>query len=324
MMNASPVTLSAIQEARRRILNTANRTPLYFSPRLSELTNAKVYLKLESYQPIRVFKIRGAANKILKMNSEDRSRGLIAASSGNHGLAVSYMANLTGTKATIVVPTNAVEEKVRAIEEYGATVVKHGLFHDERFSKALEIQKATGGVLIPPFDDAEVIAGQGTIGLEILEDLPDVNMVVVPIGGGGLISGIATALKSLKPGVRVIGVEPEGAPKMSESIKAGKVVQLGETHSIADGLIARAPGELTFELTKRYVDNIVRVSEDQIEKAVFAVMRECHLLIEPSAAAAVAGLLEQAHPKSGEKVVVVVSGGNISLKTLATILSKYS
>ncbi len=323
-MSNPPVTLSAIQEARRRIVNIAYRTPLYFSPRLSDITNAKVYLKLESYQPIRVFKIRGAANKILKLNPEEGKRGLIAASSGNHGLAVSYLAKLTGTQATIVIPTNAVEEKVRAIEEYGATVVKHGLFHDERLSKALEIQKATGAVLIQPFDDADVIAGQGTIGLEISEDLPDVNTVIVPIGGGGLISGIATALKGLKPNVRIIGVEPEKAPKMFQSIKNGKITRLSATSSIADGLIAREPGVLTFELVKQNVDDIVLVSEEQIEKAVFTGMRESHLVIEPSAAAAVAGLLEKTHPKSDEKVVVVVSGGNVSLKILARIIEKYS
>ncbi len=322
-MNTPPVTLSAIQEAKVRIVNVAYRTPLYLSPRLSALTNAKVYLKLESYQPIRVFKIRGAANKILKLNPDERKRGLIAASSGNHGLAVSYLAKLTETHATIVVPTNAVQEKVKAIEEYGATVVKYGLFHDERFEKALEIQKATGAVLIPPFDDPDVIAGQGTPGLEICEDLPEVNLVIVPIGGGGLISGISTAVKSLKPGVKVLGVEPEKASSMYQSLRNGKITRLSDTTSIADGLAAREPGSLTYEIVKRNVDDIVLVSEEQIEKAVFTTMNECHLVVEPSAAAAVAALLEKVHPKAGEKVVVVISGGNVSLKTLAAILSKY-
>jgi threonine dehydratase len=322
-MNTPPVTLSAILEAKGRIVNVAYRTPLYFSPRLSALTNAKVYLKLESYQPIRVFKIRGAANKILKLNPDERKRGLIAASSGNHGLAVSYLAKLTETHATIVVPTNAVQEKVKAIEEYGATVVKYGLFHDERFEKALEIQKATGAVLIPPFDDPDVIAGQGTAGLEICEDLPEANMVIVPIGGGGLISGISTAVKSLKPGVKVLGVEPEKASSMYQSLRNGKITRLSDTTSIADGLAAREPGSLTYEIVKRNVDDIVLVSEEQIEKAVFTTMNECHLVVEPSAAAAVAALLEKVHPKSGEKVVVVISGGNVSLKTLVAVLSKY-
>jgi threonine dehydratase len=322
-MSSPQVTLSAIQEAKVRIVNVAYRTPLYYSPRLSALTKANVYLKLESYQPIRVFKIRGAANKILKLNPDERKRGLIAASSGNHGLAVSYLAKMTGTHATIVVPTNAVQEKVKAIEEYGGIVVKHGLFHDERFEKAMEIQKATGAVLIPPFDDPDVIAGQGTAGLEIYEDLPEVERVIVPIGGGGLISGISTAVKSLKPGVKVLGVEPEKASSMYQSVKNGKITRLSDTTSIADGLATREPGALTYEIVKRNVDDIVLVSEEQIEKAVFTAMNECHLVIEPSAAAAIAALLEKIRPKPEEKVVVVVSGGNVSLKTLATVLSKY-
>lgn len=322
-MAIPPVTLHAIEEARDRIAKVAYRTPLYFSPRLSDLTNTKVYLKLESYQPIRVFKIRGAANKILKLSPDDRKNGLVAASSGNHGLAVSYLAKLTGTKATIVVPTNAVDEKVRAIEEYGATVIKHGLFHDERFSKAVEIQERTGGVLIPPFDDPDVIAGQGTVGLEILEDMPNTNRVFVPIGGGGLISGISTAIKSLKPTVRIIGVEPEKASSMYQSIREGKITHLSDTTSIADGLATREPGALTFEIAKRNVDEILLVSEAQIEKAVYTVMRECHLVIEPSAAAAVAALLEKSHPTAGDNVIVVVSGGNVSLKALSAILHKY-
>ena len=321
-MSNPPITLKEIQEAKARIANVAYRTPLYHSPRLSALTNAQVYLKLESYQPIRVFKVRGAANKILQLNPAERKRGLVAASSGNHGLAVAYLAKLTGAHATVVVPTNAVEEKVKAIDEYGATVVKHGLFHDERFEKALEIQKATGAILIPPFDDPDIIAGQGTAGLEICEDLPDVSMVVVPIGGGGLISGIATAVKSLRPNVKVFGVEPEKASSMFQSVRDGKITRLSDTTSIADGLAAREPGLLTYELVKRYVDRIVLVSEEEIERAVFTAMKECHLVIEPSAAVVIAAL-EKIQPKPEEKVVLVVSGGNVSLKTLASILAKY-
>ena len=318
-----PVTLSTIEDARHRIANIAYRTPLYFSPRLSTLTNTNVYLKLENYQPIRVFKVRGAANKILKLSTEELKCGLIAASSGNHGLAVSYLAKIVDTEATIVVPTNAVAEKVNAIEEYGAKVVRHGLFHDERFSKAIEIQKTTGAVMIPPFDDPDVIAGQGTVGLEICEDLPDVNTVIVPIGGGGLISGISTAIKSLKPTVRVIGVEPEKASSMYQSIKNGKVTRLTDTTSIADGLAAREPGVLTYEIVRRNVDEILLVSEDEIEKGVFTAMSECHLVVEPSAAASLAALREKARLRAGEKVVVVISGGNISLKMISRILAKY-
>ena len=313
-----------IQDASHRIASFAYKTPLYHSPALSKLTNAEVHLKLESYQPIRVFKIRGASNKIVQLTPEERERGLVAASSGNHGLAVSYMAKIMGINATVVVPTTAVEEKVSAMEEYGATVLKEGRFHDERLAKALEIHNSTGAVMIPPFDDPDIIAGQGTIGLEILDSLPDVDAVLVPIGGGGLISGIATALKSLKPTVQVFGVEPERASSMYQSVKNGKITHLSDTSSIADGLATRAPGELTFDCVRRYVDEILLVSEDEIERAVYTTMKDCHLVIEPSAAAAVAALLARLHPQAGAKVVVVVSGGNVSLKLLQTILSKYN
>lgn len=317
-----PVTLADIQEAKHRIANIAYRTPLYHSPRLSEISKTQVYLKLESYQPIRVFKIRGAANKILKIPSNDRARGLVAASSGNHGLAVAYVAYLLRNKATIVVPTTAVVEKVQAIKEYHAEVIKHGLFHDERLSKALEIQKSTSAIFIPPFDDPDVIAGQGTAGLEVLEDLPDVDVVMTPVGGGGLISGIATAIKSLKPEVRVVGVEPERASSMHESILKGNVTKLEDTRTIADGLATREPGKLTFEIARKLVDELLLVTEQEIEKAVFTVFHECHIVIEPSAAVVVAALIKNSFPNNA-KVVLVVSGGNISMNLLTTLLSKY-
>jgi len=281
-----------------------------------------VYLKLESYQPTRVFKIRGAANKILRLSSSERDRGLLAASSGNHGLSVSYVAKLVGTSATIVVPTNAVEEKVGAIEEYGARVVKHGLYHDERMNKVLEIQKKTNATIIHPFDDPDIISGQGTIGLEIFDDLPSVDTVVVPIGGGGLISGVSTAIKNLKPTARIIGVEPEKASSMYQSVKEGKIARLSDTTSIADGLATREPGTLTFAISKQNVDEIVLVSEDEIKKAVFNVIKECHLVVEPSAAAAVAALIKFKPRKNNENIVVVISGGNISRKILADVLTK--
>jgi threonine dehydratase len=322
-VNKLPIDLSTIQEARHRIIDVAHRTPLFFCPGLSSLTKNHVYLKLESHQPIRVFKIRGAANKILKLSNDDRKRGLIAASSGNHGLAVSYLAHLVGTRATIIVPTNAVEEKVKGIEEYGAKVIKHGLFHDERFEKAEEIRRATGAILVPPFDDSDVIAGQGTIGLEILEDLPNVQTVIVPIGGGGLIAGISTAIKSLKPAAEIIGVEPERASSMYQSIKNGRITRLSDTTSIADGLATREPGELTYKIASSNVDRILLVNEEQIERAVFTVMKICHLVVEPSAAAAFAALVEERNLGQGKNIVVVVSGGNISLKTLSAILAKY-
>lgn len=317
------VTLKEIQEARQRILNVSYRTPLYRYPRLSALTGADVYLKLESFQPIRVFKIRGASNKILKLSPDERKRGFVAASSGNHGLAVSYVANMVGAKATIIVPTTAVEEKVRTIEEYGGQVIKHGLFHDERMSKAIEVQKATDAIFVPPFDDPDIIAGQGTIGPEIIEDLPDVDTVIVPIGGGGLISGISTAIKSLKPTTRMVGVEPERAASMYQSVLTGKITRLTDTRTIADGLATREPGSLTFAITKTNVDEILLVTEEEIKKAVYTVFQECHLVVEPSAAAAVAALFKWKPRKTKEQIAIVISGGNISMKFLSETISKY-
>jgi threonine dehydratase len=317
------VDLSNIHDAQQRVHKIAYRTPLYFCPRLSALTKVDVYLKLESFQPIRVFKIRGASNKILKLSLSERKRGFVAASSGNHGLAVSYVSHLVDSKAVIIVPTSAVEEKVRAIKDYGAVVIKHGLFHDERFSKAMEIQKASDAIFIHPFDDPDVIAGQGTIGLEIVEDLPNVDTVIVPIGGGGLISGISLAIKSLRPATRMIGVEPERASSMYQSIQTGKITHLTDTRSIADGLATREPGVITYAITKQNVDEILLVSEKEIEKAVFTVFRECHLIVEPSAATAVAALFKMKQRKVKEQVAVVISGGNISMRFLAEVLSKY-
>ena len=317
------VTLKEIQEARQRILNVSYRTPLYRCPRLSALAGAEVYLKLESFQPTRVFKIRGASNKILKLSPDERKRGFVAASSGNHGLAVSYVAAMVSAKATIIVPTTAVEEKVLAIEEYGGQVIKHGLFHDERMSKAIEVQKATNAIFVPPFDDPDIIAGQGTIGLEIIEDLPHVDTVIVPIGGGGLISGISIAIKALKPGTRMVGVEPAKASSMYESIRAGRITRLTDTRTIADGLATREPGSLTFAIAKSNVDEILLVTEEEIRKAVYTVFQECHLVVEPSAAAAVAALSKWKPLKTKEQVAVVISGGNISTKLLSETLLRY-
>lgn len=318
------VTLNDIQLARQRIFKIVYRTPLYRCPRLSALARGDVYLKLESFQPIRVFKIRGATNKILKLSPTERKRGFVAASSGNHGLAVAYVAHLVGSKATIVVPTNAVDEKVNAIEDYGADVIKHGLFHDERMSKALEIQKSTGAIFVHPFDDADIIAGQGTIGLEIIEDIPDVDTVIVPIGGGGLISGISLAVKSLKPSTKVIGVEPERASSMYQSVQTGKIIRLSDTRTIADGLATREPGSFTYSITRKNVDEIQLVSEEEIEKAVFTIFQECHLIVEPSSAVAVAAMIKMKRRKVKEQIAVVISGGNISMKFLQGVLTKYS
>lgn len=234
------------------------------------------------------------------------------------------MAKQLGTTSTVVVPTTAVEEKIRAIEDYGAKVEKYGRFHDERMGRAMEIQRTSGAMFIHPFDDPDIIAGQGTIGLEIIEDLPDVNTVIAPIGGGGLISGLCVAIKSLRPTARVVGVEPEAASSMYQSIKVGKRIRLEDTTSIADGLATREPGTYTFEIVRKNVDVILLVSESQIEQAVFTALKDCHLLVEPSAGAVFAALTYKYQPRLGEKIVLVVSGANASLRVVQEILSKFA
>jgi threonine dehydratase len=216
------VTFQDVLEANRKIRNFVIRTPTYMSVVFSRRTGAEVYLKLESFQPVGVFKIRGAINKICSLLPSELKKGLVTSSSGNHGLSVAYAAKIFGARAIIVVPKNAVKEKVEAIESYGAEVVKHGKDYDEAYCKALEIQKETKTTFVHPFNDPFVIAGQGTIGLELLEDVPDLDTIIVPVGGGGLISGIAITAKTLKPNIKIVGVQAEGSPAVYRSWKAGK------------------------------------------------------------------------------------------------------
>lgn len=314
-------TIGDVRQAARTIRGIAHRTPLYRSEYLSRRFDANVFLKLECYQPIRVFKIRGAANKMLCLDSAQRAHGVVAASSGNHGLAVAYVAKLLNTSATIVVPTSAVAEKVNAIKELGATVIHHGRSHAERYARALEIQKEQGATLVHPFDDPEVIAGQGTIGLEILEDLPDVDTILVPVGGGGLISGISIVAKSEKPDTKVYGVQSNEAPSMYESLRAGKPVRLDNTNTIADGLAPGEPGQVTFRIVKEHVDGILLTSDERIRLATKMVLESLHLLIEPSAASVIAALPQSYHPRRNENLALIITGSNISLRFLRELIT---
>jgi len=321
-MKKDVVSFQNILEASRKIRNLVTRTPTYYSVFFSQRIGAEVYLKLECFQPVGVFKIRGAVNKICSLSPSELKKGLLAASSGNHGLSVAYAAKIYGAKAIIVVPENAVKEKVEAIESYGAEVVKYGKDYDEAYSKAVEIRKETGTTFVHPFNDPFVIAGQGTVGLELLEDVPDLNTIIVPIGGGGLISGISVAAKTLNPNIRIVGVQPEGAPAVYRSWKAGKIVEVDFVNTVADGLAARKPLDLTFRIIKRYVDDILLVTEQEIVEAVLALLHEAHILAEPSGAASLAALLFKYHPEPTEKVAVIVSGANISIDYLASLLKQ--
>ena len=309
--------LKDIEAAAQRITGVASKTPLIESPALSRRFGHEVYLKLECFQPIRVFKIRGAYNKI----SQIPAKKVVAASSGNHGIAAAYCSRLRGKQCTIVVPETAVKEKVDVIKEYGAEVVKFGRYHSDREAKAREIAGQTGAIFVPPFNDPDIIAGQGTCGLEIAQQLDDFDSVIVPVGGGGLISGISIAIKSLKPSARVYGVEPTGAAKMEASLNAGKIIMIDEPKSIADGLIPASVGDLTLEACQKNVDGMFSVPDDEILSAMKLLIEEAHIFPEPSRSTPVAVLSRaEKSNKLGDRVVLVISGGNVSLSLLKRLL----
>ena len=311
-------SLSEIVAASKRISKVVSRTPLVEAPLLSKRFHRNIFLKLECYQPVRVFKLRGAYNKISQLSTDK----IISVSSGNHGIAVAYSSKLLKKKCTIVLPENAVPEKVNAIVECGAEVIKFGRHHDEREAKAQQIVKETGAVYVHPYNDFDVIAGQGTCGLEMLDQLDDFDSVIVPVGGGGLISGISIAIKSTRPSVKVYAVEPQAAPKLQVAMDARKIVAIQPQKTIADGLNATSMGDLTFEACMKFVDGVYIVSDDQILTALNIMIREAHIFPEPSAAASLAALLANHDiEKLGKNVVLVVSGGNVSLKLLSDILS---
>ena len=310
--------MSDIEIAAQRITGVASKTPLVESPALSRRFKRSVFLKLECFQPIRVFKIRGAYNKI----SQIPAKKIVAASSGNHGIAVAYSSRMLGKQSTVVVPETAVKEKLDVIEENGAEVVKFGKYHADREAKAREIANQTGAVFVPPFNDPDVIAGQGTCGLEIAQQLDDFDSVVVPVGGGGLISGIAIAIKSLKPSARIYGVEPTGATKMAASLGEGRIVRIEDPKSIADGLIPASVGELTLEASRKHVDGMFSVTDDEILSAMKLLIQNAHIFPEPSGSAPLAVLSKaEESRKLGGRVVLVISGGNVSLRLLSRLLS---
>jgi len=246
----------------------------------------------------------------------------VAASSGNHGIAVAYSSRILGKQCTVIVPEAAVKEKLDVIQEYGADVVKFGRYHSDRETKAREIASQTGATFVAPFNDPDVIAGQGTCGLEIAQQLDDFDSVIVPVGGGGLISGISIAIKSLKPSARVYGVEPTGATKMQASLSAGKIVMINEPKSIADGLIPASVGDLTLEACQKNVDGMFSVSDDEILSAMKLLIEEAHIFPEPSGSAPLAVLSKpENRSRLGNRVVLVVSGGNVSLSLLNRLLS---
>lgn len=313
------VSLSDIQQARARIQGVAVRTPLI----PLEYEGGTLYLKPENLQPIGAFKVRGAYNKIASLTDEERARGVITYSSGNHAQGVAYAARALGAKAVIVMPGNAPAIKREATAALGAKIVLVGLSGVERQIKAEELAAQHGYIIIPPYEDEKIIAGQGTTGVEIVEDLPDIKLVLVPIGGGGLISGISTAIKSLKPDAKVIGVEPEVAADAQASFRAGHIVKLPAEQVLstcADGLRAQYPGTMTFEHIKRYVDDVVTVSEDEIMQAVRILAQNRETVAEPSGAVAPAAwFFHRDTLPASNHTVAVISGGNIDPALLSRV-----
>ena len=314
--------IGEIRDARRRIGGVVRKTPLIYSQFFSEVAGGDVYLKLENLQVTGAFKIRGALYKMLKLTDEEKKRGVVAASSGNHAQGVAYAARMLGIKALIIVPKNTPKVKIDAIKSYGVELMVHGDYYDEAEAKAREFEREAGMVYVSPYNDADVIAGQGTIGLEILEELPDADVIIAPVGGGGLISGVAIAAKSINPEIGVIGVQSFASPVMYECIKAGKIIKvenLGE--SIAEGLHGGIEdGSITFDIVREYVDEILLVSEDEIKEAIRLFLEHHHQVAEGSGAVGLAALLRYKGRFANRKTVVIVSGGNIDLELLKSIL----
>lgn len=311
--------LEEIKKARKRIKDVIKDTPLIYSDVFSEVASNQVYIKPENLQNTGAFKIRGAYNKISQLTAEERKNGLIASSAGNHAQGVASAAKKLNAKATIVMPENTPFIKVDSTRSYGAEVVLHGSYYDEAYEKAMQITKERKATFVHPFNDMDVIYGQGTIGLEILEELDDVDAVLVPIGGGGLISGISMAIKSLKPNVRVIGVEPEGATTLKTSLMNGGVTELKNVQTIADGVAVKKCGEITYDLISKYVDDIITVSDYDLMKAFLTSLEKHKLVCEH------AGVLTLAALKKlnfyNKKVVCVVSGGNIDVVTISSMIN---
>lgn len=316
------ITLNDIHLARQRILNVAVRTPLVLCPH--HQSERRLYFKPENFQPMGAFKLRGAYNAIASLSAEERQRGVITHSSGNHAQAVAYAARALGVQAVVVMPGNAPRIKIEKTKGYGAEVVMVGNSSEERNAKSKALAEERGLILVPPYDDERVMAGQGTMGLEILEDLPEVGLVLVPISGGGLIGGVAAALKLSKPDVRVIGVEPELAADAQASLRSGQVVTLSAdqvAQTIADGLRVQRLGELTWPHIQAYVDDIVAVSEDEIRRAIQALALNAKLVAEPSGAVTFAAwLYHQDELPVAKENVAVISGGNVEPELLAQIL----
>ena len=312
--------LEAFIKAKEKLSKVLLKTSLIHSPIFSKEAGNEVYIKPENLQKTGSFKIRGAYNKITNLSDEEKKKGVIASSAGNHAQGVAYGAKESGIKAVIVMPKSTPLIKVESTKQYGAEVVLHGDVYDDAFKKAKELEEKEGYIFVHPFDDEDVIHGQGTIALEILEELPETDIILVPIGGGGLISGIACAAKILKPEIKIIGVEPDGAASAYEAIKEDKVVELKEANTIADGTAVKKIGNTTFEYIKKYVDEIITVSDYELMESFLLLVEKHKIIAENSGILSLAALKKL--KEKNKKVVSVVSGGNIDVLMISSMINK--
>lgn len=314
------LTLDKVYHASFQLKDVIRRTDMIMAPKINP--DCEVHLKTENLQVTGSFKVRGAAYKISQLSEEEKAKGVIACSAGNHAQGVALAATKSGIKSLICLPDGAPISKVEATRKYGAEICLVEGVYDDAFNRALQLKDEMGYTFIHPFNDEDVIAGQGTIGLEILEQLPDVDVVIVPVGGGGLISGVAFAIKSLNPNVKVYGVQASGAPSMLRSIADGKVEKLDEVSTIADGIAVKEPGDVTFQMCQKYVDGIVSVSEDEIAAAILALIEQQKLIAEGAGAVSVAAAMFNKVDVKGKKVCCLVSGGNIDVTILSRVIKR--
>lgn len=314
------LTIDNVYRASQVLKSVVRKTDVIYAPKICK--GCDLYLKTENLQVTGSFKVRGAYYKMSKLTAEEKERGVIACSAGNHAQGVALSAQKSGIKAVICLPDGAPISKVEATKSYGAEVCLVEGVYDDAYNRALELRDEKGYTFIHPFNDEDVIAGQGTIGLELIDQIPDLDAVIVPIGGGGLISGIAYTLKTINPHIKVYGVQAQGAPSMKRSIEDGEIEELASVSTIADGIAVKKPGDLTYELCNKYVDEIVTVSDDEISAGILALMEQHKLVTEGAGAVAVSAVMFHKVPVEGKKVACVLSGGNIDVTILSRVIKR--
>ncbi len=316
------VSFKDIEEAYATLKNVVKKTPLERNQTFSRMSDSNIYLKLENFQTTGSFKIRGAYNRIYNLSDEDKKRGVVCASAGNHAQGVAHAAALLDVGSTVYMPQFAPPTKIIATKGYGAKVVLKGLTYDDAYHAARIFADEKNLPFIPAFNDRYVIAGQGTIGMEIFNELPDIDAVIVPVGGGGLISGIALALKQLKSDITIIGVEAEGAQSMKRSLEANKIIPMQSISTIADGIAVKTPGDKTFGIIKNYVDKVVVVNDEEIARSLYLLMQRAKLVVEPAGAVSLAAILSKKIHLPEKNIVAVLSGGNVNLSLLTQIIER--